>query len=106
MLGTIVNAVGILIGSGLGLIFKKYLKKIDEKLLLQVIGVFVALIGLTGVLKNMLYIDKDVLKSQYELVVLVTLVLGTILELRLDNKVNNFSEKSPPSGEEALFRKV
>jgi len=95
MLGTIVNAVGILIGSGLGLIFKKYLKKIDEKLLLQVIGVFVALIGLTGVLKNMLYIDKNVLKSQYELVVLVTLVLGTILGqlLRLDNKVNNFSEK-------------
>ena len=48
MLGTIVNGIAVVIGSGLGLIAQKFLK-IDAKPLLQVIGIFVALIGLTGV---------------------------------------------------------
>ena len=65
MLGTIVNGIAVVIGSGLGLIAQKFLKKIDAKPLLQVIGIFVALIGLTGVLKNMLFVDQGVLVSRY-----------------------------------------
>lgn len=95
MLGTIVNGIAVVIGSGLGLIAQKFLKKIDAKPLLQVIGIFVALIGLTGVLKNMLFVDQGVLESRYELEVLINLVLGTILGqlLKLDDRVTRFSEK-------------
>ena len=55
---------------------------------------FVALIGLTGVLK-ICFCRSGVLESRYELVVLINLVLGTILGqlLKLDDRVTRFSEK-------------
>ena len=105
MLGTIVNGIAVVIGSGLGLIAQKFLKKIDAKPLLQVIGIFVALIGLTGVLKNMLFVDQGVLESRYELEVLINLVLGTILGqlLKLDDRVTRFSEKLASVGRKRFF---
>lgn len=94
MFGTIVNAIAIVIGSLGGLLLKRFLKKIDETPLLQVIGIFVAIIGLLGILKNMLVIDNGNLTSQYELVILICLVLGTIIgqSLKLDTRLNHLSD--------------
>lgn len=67
-MGTIINAIAILIGGGLGLLFRKRLPERVSQTTLQVLGLFTMVIGL-----NMAIQSKDLI------LVLISLVAGAIL---------------------------
>jgi hypothetical protein len=67
-MGTIINAIAILIGGGVGLLFRKRLPERISQTTLQVLGLFTMVVGL-----NM------AIQSQDLILVLISLVAGAIL---------------------------
>ena len=67
MTGTIANAAAILVGTGLGLLFRKGISESVNKTVMSGIGLAVALIGF-----------KMAFKTENELIVILSLVLGAI----------------------------
>jgi uncharacterized membrane protein YqgA involved in biofilm formation len=98
-MGTIINAVAIIIGGALGLLFRKGLPERVSQTALQVMGLFSIVVGLTMAIQG-----KDLI------LVLISLVLGAVLgelidiEGRLDKlgssleKRLHLTEKSPAKG--------
>ena len=83
-MGTIINAISIIFGTIIGLIFKKGIKDKYQLGINQALGLSIALIGLNGVLTNMLYVDNNIIKSQYELILIVSLTIGSFIGNYLD----------------------
>ena len=77
MIGTIVNACTILLGSVLGGTFKRFLSKKLEDALLGALGMAAFGIGISNVIKNM----PD---SKYPVLFIVSLVLGVLCGTLLD----------------------
>ncbi len=67
-MGTIINAIGILVGGGLGLLFRKGFSESIAQAALQVMGLFTLVIGLTMAIQG-----KELI------LVLISLVLGAVL---------------------------
>lgn len=83
MFGTLVNVGAIIIGSILGMIFKKLIKEDLAKALTKVLGLCVIYLGMAGVIK-----------ADQPLMVIVSLTLGTFIgeTIRIDKKLEKFSE--------------
>ena len=98
-MGTIINAIAIIIGGALGLLFRKGLPERVSQTALQVMGLFSIVVGLTMAIQG-----KDLI------LVLLSLILGAVLgelidiEGRLDKlgswleKRLYLTEKSPAKG--------
>lgn len=98
-MGTIINAIAIIIGGALGLLFRKGLPARVSQTALQVMGLFSIVVGLTMAIQG-----KDLI------LVLLSLILGAVLgelidiEGRLDKlgswleKRLHLTEKSPAKG--------
>lgn len=95
-MGSLVNAGAVVIAGLIGLVLKKSMKASVETAVLQMVGLSVFLIGLSGVLKSMLVIDPDtlVIKDQRALLLLVGLVLGILLGewWQLDGRLMAFGQ--------------
>lgn len=81
--GAIVNTVTVLIGSGIGLLFKK---KLPEKLttaVMYAIGLCTIAIGITGIIKG-----------ENQLVMVISMVLGTVIGtlIDIDGKITKIGE--------------
>lgn len=84
MKGTIVNAVAVIIGSGMGMALKRGIPTKYQETVVQCLGIAVGLIGL-----------QMALKTQNILVVIISLVLGALIGEALDldamlNKVGDW----------------
>ena len=91
MLGTIVNVIAVIIGGGLGLLFKKNIKSEITDGIMKAEGIAVLIIGLNGVLTNMLYVAEDgKIAEKGGLILLISLALGAFIGeiLKLDDKLN------------------
>ncbi len=91
MLGTLVNVAAIVAAGLLGCLVKKGLPKSLENSLMKAIGLVVFIIGLNGVLTNMLSADETgKLSDSGTLLLLVSLALGVIAGelLKLDDRLN------------------
>lgn len=92
MTGTVVNAITIIIGGFIGLIFKKGLPKSVEENVPYFVGTGVTIIGINGVLSSMLTVNAETgrVSSSGELVLVLSLALGGIVGelLRLDDRIN------------------
>jgi len=98
-MGTIINAIAIIIGGGLGLLFQKGFSERVSQTALQVLGLFSMVVGLTMAIQG-----KELI------LILISLVLGAVLgevihiEDRLDKlgssleKRLHLTEKSPAKG--------
>ena len=95
MTGTIVNAVAIIAGSLIGLLFKKGIKKSYELSIFKALGLSTLIIGLNGVISNMFSVSDGHLSSSGELLLCISLIIGTLVGemLKLEKRVNNFSDK-------------
>ena len=98
MTGVIANASAILAGSFAGLFFKKGLPQNITDAVMKVLGAYVLCVGITGIFK-----------SQNTLVMLVSLVAGTIIGEILDidaaiKRLGNSLEKKRECRREALRR--
>lgn len=94
MTGTLVNVAGIIIGSLVGLIFKRGIPEHINEAILKIEGLAIAVIGLNGLLGSMITVDAATgkLRDSGGLLLLVSLVVGCLAGelLRLDDRFNRF----------------
>ena len=96
MLGNLVNFGAIVIGSLIGLLFKKAIKEEYKEALNKVLGIGVIVIGLNGVITNMITIGENGgLSSSGELLLIVSLIIGTLIGslLKIDERFNLLANK-------------
>lgn len=88
MLGTIVNTLALLIGTSIGCLLKKGIKKKYENVLYIAMGLAALGIGLENVVNNMP-------KSKYPVLFIVSLALGAVVGtwLDIDSHFNHLVEK-------------
>ena len=89
-MGTIVNALLILLGGIIGLVFKKAVSKEMEFSIQKATGVAVLIIGICGVLSSMLKAKDGAISSSGELILVISLTLGTFVGelLKLEERLN------------------
>ena len=90
-MGTLINCGLILLGGIIGLLFKKAVSEGMERSVRKAVGVAVVMVGLCGALSVMLRIEEGKLKSSGELLLVVSLALGTFIGevLKLDRRIDN-----------------
>lgn len=95
MFAFLVNAGTVLIGSLIGLVFKKFIKKEICDSVLKAMGIVVLLIGIIGVIENMITIDEGGLSSSGTLLLIMAIAIGTFVGefIRIEDHMNNFAEK-------------
>ncbi len=94
MLATLINAIAIVLGGIIGITFRKFIKHDICEKVLRAVGIAVMAIAIVGVFKTMIVINVDnTMSSQYELLVLITIAVGTFIgeSLKLDDKLNKLS---------------
>lgn len=95
-MGTLINTVLVLLGGAIGLVFKKAISENMEYSIHKATGVAVLVIGLAGVMTNMLSVDgSGRFSSSGELMLVISLALGTFIGelLRLDDRLNSGCKK-------------
>lgn len=94
-MGSVVNAIAIIIGGCLGLILKKGIRENIQDSIYRVIGISVIVIGFNGVLSNMASVSGTSIVTSGEIILIVSLVLGTLLGecLDIDKHLNGLSQK-------------
>ena len=98
MLGTIVNAVTIIIGAAIGLLLKKGIKHSMQATIMDGLGLAVIIIGITGAIK-----------SENIILVIVSLVLGSMLGEAIDiedklEKLGQFVQNKMNSNDQNLAK--
>lgn len=89
-MGTLINCGLVLLGGIIGLLFKKAVSTDMERSVQKAVGVAVVMVGLCGALSVMLGIEDGRLKSSGELLLVVSLALGTFVgeALKLDQRID------------------
>ena len=95
-MGTLINTALVLLGGAIGLVFKKAISENMEYSIHKATGVAVLVIGLAGIMTNMLSVDgSGKFSSSGELMLVISLALGTFIGelLRLDDRLNSGCKK-------------
>lgn len=94
MLAVIVNCLLIIIGTSIGLVFRKLIKPELTNSILKVLGVVVVVMGFIGIIKSMVIIEDNILKSRFDLFLLIVIILGMFIGelLKIDNHINRFGK--------------
>ena len=95
MFGTIVNVVTVIIGGLFGFLLKKGIKSEIMENVMKAEGIAVLVIGINGVLTNMLSVDADgKISESGGLVLLISLALGAFIGeiLKLDDRINSLGK--------------
>lgn len=96
MTGTIVNTVAIIAGGTIGWLVKKGISKNIEDSVMKMLGLSVFFVGLIGVFKSMISVDKitGALSDKGGILLLVSLVFGIIAGelLKIDDRLNIFGK--------------
>ena len=92
-MGTIINALAIVIATILGIVFKKGLSESKQQAMMFVLGLGLLALSLGWFMKDFLVIDNNVLSTQHDLLVIVALVLGTTIghTIDIDGIVSRFA---------------
>ena len=94
-LGTIINALAILVGGVLGILFKRFLKERYQDTIIKATGFSVVFLGAAGTLSKMLAIGSDgTLSTRGSMVMILSLALGALLGelIDLDAQFERFGE--------------
>lgn len=94
-MGTIVNALAIIIGSLIGLILKKGISEKYHRGINNAIGLAIFMLGLNGLISNVMKINEGKLNSNFELLIVISLVIGVIIGefLKIDYNLNGIAGK-------------
>lgn len=96
MTGTLINTAAIIIGGLFGLVLKKGIKESIMESVMKAMGLAMLIIGLNGVLTNMLSVGEDgKLSESGGMLLLLCLVIGTAIgeAIDIDDKVNDLGQK-------------
>jgi len=83
-LGTLANTAAVILGGVLGILLKKGIAERFEKILMQALGLATIFIGISGVLKYMLVVENGSISTQGTILLIFSLVIGSILGQWLD----------------------
>ncbi|MGT2911972.1 DUF554 domain-containing protein [Streptococcus cameli] len=106
MIGTFLNALGVLLGGGFGLLLGKGLKPDTQTSLMTMTGVSVLFLGIGGTMAEFLTLSETGLATQGVMMLIVSIMLGTLIgELlniegvfeRLGNWLKNISQNDQDS---------
>ena len=91
-LGTLLNALGVIIGGALGLLFRKGMKDRVQNILMSACGVCVLFIGAGGVLEEMLVVTPSGLSAQGTMMFIASMALGGLVGewVDLETKTERF----------------
>lgn len=94
-MGTLVNCIAVIVGGLIGLVFKKFIRASWTDGINKALGVAVLVVGINGVISNMLTFSDDGFSTSGELILIVSLVLGTLTGemLDLDGRFAAFTHK-------------
>lgn len=98
-LGTIVNTLAVIVGSGIGLVIKGGLKERYQQIIMQALGLSTIFIGASGAMSGMLKVIDHGLETQGSMLLIGSLVFGALvgeflnIELRLEQLGNWLKEK-------------
>ncbi|MDD6726354.1 MAG: DUF554 domain-containing protein [Lactimicrobium massiliense] len=83
-LGTLINALAIIAGGIIGMVFGKKIPERMQETLLKVNGTAVLFIGIGGVMSKMLTIQDGVVNTQGSMMMIGSLAIGTVVGELLD----------------------
>lgn len=91
-LGTLINALAIIAGGIIGMVFGKKIPERMQETLLKANGVAVLFIGIGGVMSKMLIIKDGAVDTQGTMMMIGSLAIGTVVGelLDLDGGMNRF----------------
>lgn len=95
MKGTIINAIAVVGGSLIGLIFNRSLNKNLEISIQKALGIAIVVVGFNGIITNMITVKADgSISSNGELLLVVSLVLGMLIGevLKIEDRMNSFGK--------------
>ena len=96
MTGTIVNAIAIIIGSLIGLLFKRGIPERVNNAIIKAEGIAILIIGLNGVLTAMLSVGAGgKIQADGAILLLISLAVGCVIGelLKIEDRFNSLSEK-------------
>jgi len=93
-MGTIVNAISIVVGSLIGFFLKKGIDEKYQSGINMALGLSVVIIGVNGIITNCITVESNNLVSHYELLIVISLIVGVYIgeRLSLQDKLNGMSE--------------
>ena len=94
-LGTLINTAGVIVGGLIGLKLKNGIRKNLQDIMMQACGVAAIFIGVSGVLSKMLVIQDGSLETQGTMLLIFSLVLGSLLGewIDIEEKMDLIGEK-------------
>jgi len=98
-MGTLINVAAIIVGSILGVIFKKGLPEKIQKSVMLALGLGLTAVSIGWFLQEFLSVDGASLTTSRELLIIVSLVIGVLIgewidiDLRLNNWAENIEKK-------------
>ena len=79
-LGTLINTAAVIAGGLIGVTLKKGIPEKHSQILMQACGISTIFIGAAGVMEKMLVIKDGTLSSQGTMLLIFSLVLGSLAE--------------------------
>lgn len=93
-MGTIVNVLAVMAGSGIGMLLNGGMKKRFQDILMQALGLSTIFLGIAGTLKGMFSVRGTALETTGTMVMILSLVVGGLLGemINVEDKIENFGE--------------
>ncbi|MGN1097355.1 MAG: DUF554 domain-containing protein [Clostridia bacterium] len=107
-IGTIINSAAVVLGCLIGLFFKRLISEKMNTALMQALALCTMSVGIVGVIQGGMEIAESGLSSRYTLIMILSMVIGTIIgeavdiDRRLDS-LGNFLQNKFSSGESGDF---
>ncbi len=94
-MGTIINAIAVVVATFIGLVFKKRLPETLKESLMFVLGLVIFVLAFGWFLSDFLVLETDGFSTSGELLVLSSLVIGTLIgtKVDIDGKITRLSER-------------
>ena len=95
MFSFLVNGAFVLVGSIIGLVFRKYIKKEVCDAVMKAVGLVVFVIGIIGLVENMVTVNVDgSISSSGTIALIICISLGTIIGelINIDKQFNRFAD--------------
>lgn len=94
-LGTVINTLGVIAGSTIGLFLRKGMREELQNALMSACGVATVFIGIAGTLQGMLRIENGSIETQGSMLLIFSLVLGGLAGefINIEKRMDNLGEK-------------
>ena len=92
-MGTIINAAAIVVATLIGMTFKKSLSERIQHAIMLVLGLSLAVLSVGWFMSDFLVVEEGALSTRYDLLVIVSLVIGTLIgeKIDIDGRLRRFA---------------